>query len=68
MAPSPVPTTVRASLSELVRYFLSLGTFGFGGPVALIGLAVLWRCKVPEPILVVGAGIVGLNAFPLFRP
>jgi chromate transporter len=34
---SPVTTTTRASLAELVRYFLYLGTFGFGGPVALIG-------------------------------
>jgi chromate transporter len=34
---SPVTTTARASLSDLVRYFLYLGTFGFGGPVALIG-------------------------------
>ena len=25
------------SLSKLVRYFLYLGTFGFGGPVALVG-------------------------------
>jgi chromate transporter len=25
------------SLTELVRYFLYLGTFGFGGPVALVG-------------------------------
>jgi chromate transporter len=33
-APSPVR---RASLLELVRYFLYLGTFGFGGPVALVG-------------------------------
>ena len=34
---SPVTTTIRASLTDLVRYFLYLGTFGFGGPVALIG-------------------------------
>src|SRR5437868_11557435 len=26
------------SLGQLVRYFLRLGTFGFGGPVALVGL------------------------------
>src|SRR3990167_1002605 len=25
------------TLGDLVRYFLSLGTFGFGGPVALAG-------------------------------
>ena len=36
-SPVPAPTTTRASLAELVRYFLYLGTFGFGGPVALIG-------------------------------
>jgi chromate transporter len=36
-SPPPAPTTTRASLAELVRYFLYLGTFGFGGPVALIG-------------------------------
>jgi chromate transporter len=37
--PSSAPTTIttRASLADLVRYFLYLGTFGFGGPVALIG-------------------------------
>jgi chromate transporter len=37
MPPASAPTATRASLSELVRYFLYLGTFGFGGPVALIG-------------------------------
>ncbi len=31
------PTAARASLTALVRYFLYLGTFGFGGPVALVG-------------------------------
>src|SRR5919206_2561803 len=27
----------RAPLASLVRYFLGLGTWGFGGPVALVG-------------------------------
>ena len=36
-SPAPATTTTRASLAQLVRYFLYLGTFGFGGPVALIG-------------------------------
>jgi chromate transporter len=35
--------------------------------VALVSLGVLWRFKVPEPILVAAAGIVGLIAFPLSR-
>ena len=33
----PAPTTTDYSLGELVRYFLRLGTFGFGGPIALVG-------------------------------
>jgi chromate transporter len=36
-SPSPVTTTTRASLADLVGYFLYLGTLGFGGPVALAG-------------------------------
>jgi chromate transporter len=35
--------------------------------VALVSLAVLWRFKVPEPILVAAAGVVGLIAFSLFK-
>ena len=32
MPSSPPVTTPRASLTDLVRYFLYLGTLGFGGP------------------------------------
>lgn len=35
-APAPEPV-VPSSLRELVGYFLRLGTFGFGGPIALAG-------------------------------
>jgi chromate transporter len=37
MPPTSPATATRASLAELVRYFLFLGTLGFGGPVALAG-------------------------------
>ena len=33
--------------------------------IALAGLVVLWRYKVPEPILVAAAGLVGLIVWPL---
>ncbi|MBM4443001.1 MAG: chromate efflux transporter [Candidatus Rokubacteria bacterium] len=39
-------------------------------PTALIAVttfAVLWRYKVPEPIVVLAAGLVGLVAWPLLR-
>ena len=35
--------------------------------VALVSLAVLWRFKVPEPILVAAAGAVGLILWPLVK-
>jgi chromate transporter len=35
--------------------------------VGLVSLAVLWRFKVPEPILVVVAGVVGLILWPLVK-
>jgi Chromate transporter len=30
-------TTTRPELRALLLYFLGLGTFGFGGPIALVG-------------------------------
>ena len=33
--------------------------------VAVVSFALLWRLKVPEPILVAAAGGVGLLAFAL---
>lgn len=35
--------------------------------VAAASLAILWRYKVPEPIVVAAAGLVGLLAFSFFR-
>ncbi len=35
--------------------------------VALVSLAILWRFRAPEPILVAAAGLVGLLAFSLAR-
>jgi chromate transporter len=36
--PLPTKGLPRRSIGEIVRYFLRLGTLGFGGPVALVGL------------------------------
>jgi hypothetical protein len=36
--------------------------------VALTSLAILARFKVPEPILVAAAGLVGLIVFPAVKP
>ena len=34
---APLPISKRGRVGEIVRYFLRLGTLGFGGPVALVG-------------------------------
>ena len=36
-APTSAPETVPYTMQELLVYFLRLGTFGFGGPIALAG-------------------------------
>ena len=41
-------------------YFLRLGTVGFGGPIAVLTGLLLLRWKVPEPLLVLAAGLAGL--------
>ena len=33
--------------------------------IALLGLAVLWRYTISEPIVVLAAGLVGLLVWPL---
>jgi chromate transporter len=35
--------------------------------IALVSLAVLWRYKIPEPIIVSVAGLVGLVLWPIFH-
>lgn len=37
MASAPTPGTQPYTLADLLRYFFRLGTFGFGGPIALVG-------------------------------
>jgi chromate transporter len=35
--------------------------------IALVGLALLWRFRVQEPFLVLGAGVAGLVLWPVFK-
>jgi chromate transporter len=35
--------------------------------IAIVSLAVLWRYKIPEPIVVSIAGLVGLVLWPIFN-
>ena len=55
--PDPTAFTV----ADLLRYFVRLGTFGFGGPIALCGYMQRDLVeRIPEPLVIVAAGIVGL--------
>jgi chromate transport protein ChrA len=53
----------------LVRYFLYLGSLGFGGPAVLVGYIQRdlvesrgWF-RVPEPLLIIAAGLIGIAVF-----
>lgn len=36
--------------------------------IALVSFGVLWRFKLPEPVVVLASGVVGLVLWPLVRP
>src|ERR1700680_1814104 len=63
------PERVPYSLWQLVRYFLRLGTLGFGGPVALVGYMqrdlVEQRCWISEADYKEGLALAQLCPGPL---
>src|SRR5690242_11324494 len=64
-----IPERVPYTLWQLVRYFLYLGTFGFGGPVALVGYMrrdlVEQRCWISESDYKEGLALAQLAPGPL---
>jgi len=65
-------TFVAAAIGTILGACVLLGKIAIGDwltvLVALASLAVLFRWKVSNPLLILGAAIVGLVAFPLLRP
>ncbi len=65
----PATTATRVSLGALVRYFLYLGSLGFGGPVALVGFMhrdlVEERRWVPEDEYRLGVALAQIMPGPL---
>ena len=58
-----VSETVPCSFREFLGYFLYLGAFGFGGPIALAGYMqkdLVENKEDPEPLVIVIAGVTGL--------
>ena len=39
-----------------------------GGGILLVQQGVLWRFKLPEPVVVLASGAIGLALWPLVRP
>jgi chromate transporter len=69
IAPPAQPTEPGYTLGQLVAYFLKLGTFGFGGPVALVGYMhrelVEGRCWISEAEYKEGITLAQLAPGPL---
>src|SRR5262249_4901574 len=61
-----------AAIGTILGACVLLGKIAIGdwltALVAIVGLVVLFRWKVSNPLLVAAAAIVGLIAFPLLRP
>jgi hypothetical protein len=53
----------KGGLTAFLSYFLSLGSVGFGGPIALIG----YMQRDLEPVVILTAGLVGVTATSLAR-
>ena len=68
-ATRPVTTARGVSLGALVRYFLYLGSLGFGGPVALVGFMhrdlVEGRRWIPEDEYRLGVALAQIMPGPL---
>src|SRR2546421_3506198 len=66
---TPTPERVPYTLWQLVRYFLRLGTLGFGGPVALVGYMqrdlVEQRAWIAEADYKEGLALAQLSPGPL---
>src|SRR5438874_13819200 len=66
---TPTPERVPYTLWQLVRYFLRLGTLGFGGPVALVGYMqrdlVEQRAWIAETDYKEGLALAQLSPGPL---
>ena len=66
---TPTPAGVPVSLGEFCLYFLRLGTFGFGGPIALVGYMqrdlVARRRWIPKEDFTEGLALAQLAPGPL---
>ena len=61
-----------AAIGTILGAAVLLGKIAIGdwltGAIAAVGLAVLFRFKVSNPLFIAGAATIGLIAFPLLQP